>query len=438
MAIELSKEARARPSPRSSAGSRTSATSASAISRPARCWVFFLEEIGPSVYNQAVARRRSGCCSASVSSTSRCTRTNSATGARWTLPPEKGARAEHAGHPPDARPPGRERDALRPRAARMPACRWAATACRRAAGAAGGRAGDRGATTSTPCWRPACSTASNTASCSTRPSRCSGATPTSMGRMRALLLPKVQAKDGPPPVPENRRLARRCSRTPATARTGAARRAGDRRGADLQRPRGAAEGRFRDHERRRVAPGAALLAQLKLAFEPHADAPQPPRRHPGRPDWRATLQGHGPPWRRAVGPALARSRRTRPAPLVLLADISGSMSRYSRMLLHFGHAAGPADARVESFVFGTRLTRTTRLLKSRDPDLAVSPGGACGGGLVGRHAHHHQPARVQPALGAPRAVGQRHRAADHRRPRAWRHRRALASRWSACTRAAGG
>ena len=67
-----------------------------------------------------------------------------------------------------------------------------------------------------------------------------------------------------------------------------------------------------------------------------------------------------------------RRPRTRPAPLVLLADISGSMSRYSRMLLHFAHALGHAEARVESFVFGTRLTRTTRLLKSRDPDIAVS------------------------------------------------------------------
>ena len=56
---------------------------------------------------------------------------------------------------------------------------------------------------------------------------------------------------------------------------------------------------------------------------------------------------------------------------MLLADISGSMSRYSRMLLHFAHALGHAEAPVESFVFGTRLTRTTRLLKSRDPDIAI-------------------------------------------------------------------
>ena len=52
------------------------------------------------------------------------------------------------------------------------------------------------------------------------------------------------------------------------------------------------------------------------------------------------------------------------------------MSRYSRMLLHFAHTLANgrdgAQARVESFVFGTRLTRTTRLLKSRDPDVAVA------------------------------------------------------------------
>jgi uncharacterized protein with von Willebrand factor type A (vWA) domain len=48
------------------------------------------------------------------------------------------------------------------------------------------------------------------------------------------------------------------------------------------------------------------------------------------------------------------------------------MSRYSRMLLHFTHALGHAEARVESFVFGTRLTRTTRALRQRDPDLAVA------------------------------------------------------------------
>jgi uncharacterized protein with von Willebrand factor type A (vWA) domain len=59
-------------------------------------------------------------------------------------------------------------------------------------------------------------------------------------------------------------------------------------------------------------------------------------------------------------------------PLVVLADISGSMARYSRMLLHFAHLLGQAGPRVETFVFGTRLTRLTPLLRQRDPDVAVA------------------------------------------------------------------
>jgi len=70
-----------------------------------------------------------------------------------------------------------------------------------------------------------------------------------------------------------------------------------------------------------------------------------------------------------------RRRRTRPEPLVVLVDISGSMSRYSRMFLHFLHAIttgrDSANHRVHSFLFGTRLTHVTRQLAARDPDVAV-------------------------------------------------------------------
>ena len=114
-----------------------------------------------------------------------------------------------------------------------------------------------------------------------------------------------------------------------------------------------------------------LLAQLHLSFERITTRRSQPAARAGRPDWRATLQSmarHG----GDLSEMRWRKRREQPAPLVLLADISGSMSRYSRMLLHFGHLLSHADTRVESFVFGTRLTRTTRLLKSRDPDLAVA------------------------------------------------------------------
>jgi uncharacterized protein with von Willebrand factor type A (vWA) domain len=65
-------------------------------------------------------------------------------------------------------------------------------------------------------------------------------------------------------------------------------------------------------------------------------------------------------------------QRTRQPPIVALLDISGSMSQYTRLFLHFLHAVTDARKRVHSFLFGTRLTNVTRALKSRDPDEALS------------------------------------------------------------------
>jgi hypothetical protein len=67
-----------------------------------------------------------------------------------------------------------------------------------------------------------------------------------------------------------------------------------------------------------------------------------------------------------------RERRVRPPPLVVLCDISGSMERYSRMVLHFLHALTNDRDRVEVFTFGTRLTRITRALRHRDVDRAFA------------------------------------------------------------------
>jgi uncharacterized protein with von Willebrand factor type A (vWA) domain len=95
-----------------------------------------------------------------------------------------------------------------------------------------------------------------------------------------------------------------------------------------------------------------------------------PARAGHRPDLRRTvretLRTHGEPselfWRR---------RRLRQRPLVLLLDVSGSMSDYSRHLLQFAFSARRAAARVEVFCFGTRLTRITRALERRRPDEAM-------------------------------------------------------------------
>ncbi len=97
------------------------------------------------------------------------------------------------------------------------------------------------------------------------------------------------------------------------------------------------------------------------------------RAHPqgNRIDLRTTLRaalraGHD------IIPLARRRRRERPPPLVMLCDISGSMSRYSRMLLHFAHALTNDRDRVFTFVFGTRLTHITRCLRERDVDRALA------------------------------------------------------------------
>jgi uncharacterized protein with von Willebrand factor type A (vWA) domain len=66
-----------------------------------------------------------------------------------------------------------------------------------------------------------------------------------------------------------------------------------------------------------------------------------------------------------------REIKRKPRPLVIICDISGSMSLYSRLLLHFIHTISNGLMNVEAFVFGTRLTRITRQLKKRDVDDAV-------------------------------------------------------------------
>jgi uncharacterized protein len=69
---------------------------------------------------------------------------------------------------------------------------------------------------------------------------------------------------------------------------------------------------------------------------------------------------------RFIGP------RTKPPPIVALLDISGSMSQYSRIFLHFLHALTDARKRVSTFLFGTRLSNVTRSLRERDPDEALA------------------------------------------------------------------
>ena len=88
-------------------------------------------------------------------------------------------------------------------------------------------------------------------------------------------------------------------------------------------------------------------------------------------DMRATLEASVRAGRSGI-PLRWRAPGRRPPPLVVLCDISGSMERYSRMLLHFLHTLTNHRDRVHSFVFGTRLTSITRHLRSKDVDEALA------------------------------------------------------------------
>ncbi|SFN34145.1 hypothetical protein SAMN04487859_1019 [Roseovarius lutimaris] len=121
-----------------------------------------------------------------------------------------------------------------------------------------------------------------------------------------------------------------------------------------------------------------MLARLTLPVKPFAsrrgEASPQGRRIDARRSLRAALR-HGGEMRRIH----RKKPRDRWPNLVVICDISGSMSQYSRMVLHFLHAVanqkGAGWARVHAFTFGTRLTNITRQLATRDVDAALAAAG---------------------------------------------------------------
>ncbi|WP_179403930.1 vWA domain-containing protein [Burkholderia guangdongensis] len=199
------------------------------------------------------------------------------------------------------------------------------------------------------------------------------------GKLRALLLPKV--RNGLPPPPRNNRLADALAARRPPARDGH-----DRHDASAAPDAGAREPHahvtFSAEERLRHRDFDTLTAdewrtlrhvirsrRLPLATEPtrrlkaashgtHADL-RASARHAVRSggDWTV--------WK-------YRAVTERKPPLVLLLDISGSMSAYSRAVLYFCHALLQSRERLQVFLFGTRLTHATRALRERDPDVAIA------------------------------------------------------------------
>ena len=127
-----------------------------------------------------------------------------------------------------------------------------------------------------------------------------------------------------------------------------------------------------DFEAMSAAEIAAARQEIRKLVLPLDERPTRRFRHdPSGPaiDLRATLRES----LRTGGEVLSLERRrrvVRPPPLVVLCDISGSMSRYAQVMLHFLHAVTNDRDRVHSFLFGTRLTNVTRQLRSRDAEMA--------------------------------------------------------------------
>ena len=191
------------------------------------------------------------------------------------------------------------------------------------------------------------------------------------GKLRALLLPKVRG--GIPPARSNR-LADALRAQPSTHLPPGPTPDGERH--DIVAPMAfsanealrtrdfdtlnAAEWRTLQHmiRRRRVHLAQERTRRLKAGSR---------GRHP---DLRATTRqavragGDWTGWK-------YRQPVDRTPPLVLLLDISGSMSRYSRAVLYYCHALLQSRERIQAFLFGTRLTNVSRHLRERDPDIAV-------------------------------------------------------------------
>ena len=189
-------------------------------------------------------------------------------------------------------------------------------------------------------------------------------------KMIAAMLPRVHSRTGdapPPGIPE--RLAQALL--------------GERAGKPLEReleldaaftfsPREVLQRKdFATMTAGELAEVRAMLAKLRLPLPRRTVRRTEPAHRGHVVDLRASLRG----MTGAAGmaaPLRLRARRREVPPLVVLCDISGSMDRYSRMLLHFLHAVTNDRHRVHVLVFGTRLTNITRHLRHRDVDVALA------------------------------------------------------------------
>ncbi len=113
-----------------------------------------------------------------------------------------------------------------------------------------------------------------------------------------------------------------------------------------------------------------LISQMSWRAADAASRRWGPSARGSRPHLRRTFRGLVGP-QGDLMPLAYAERKPRKRPLVVLADVSGSMERYTEMFLHFVHAAQGRLGRVEAFVFSTRLTRISREIRQRDAAAAL-------------------------------------------------------------------
>ena len=120
-----------------------------------------------------------------------------------------------------------------------------------------------------------------------------------------------------------------------------------------------------------MADAKKAIAELRLPFDMVRTRRFKADAHGRRIDPRAMMRSAARTGGELILPKFRSAREVHP-PLVVLADISGSMSQYTRIFLHFLHALTEKRRRVHTFVFGTRLTNLTRQMRHRAPDAALA------------------------------------------------------------------
>jgi uncharacterized protein with von Willebrand factor type A (vWA) domain len=120
-----------------------------------------------------------------------------------------------------------------------------------------------------------------------------------------------------------------------------------------------------------IAAAKAAIARLVLSLDEVKTRRLAPNQHGRLIDLRRTLRSSFKAGGALIDLKFLGPRRKAP-PLVALLDISGSMSQYTRLFLHFLHAITDARKRVCTFLFGTRLTNVSRALRHKDPDEALA------------------------------------------------------------------